>query len=55
MSLLCARGIFSANRNSPTQRTPIARRSHSRDKAQPPAPAVPGGLTDCPRAYKRKR
>src|SRR6059058_5699619 len=54
-SLLCARGIFSANQNWPTQRTPIAQRRHSRDKAQPPAPALPGGLSGCPRARKRKR
>jgi len=54
-SLLCARGIFSANRNWPTQRTPIAQRRHSRDKAQPLAPALHAGLTGRPRAHKRKR
>src|SRR5207302_9298424 len=54
-SLLCARGFFSANRNWPTQRTPIAQRRHSRDKAQPLAPALHAGLTGRPRAHKRKR
>src|SRR5437016_6306756 len=39
-SLLCARGIFGANRSWLSQRTTKAKRMHNRHKAEPPTPAL---------------
>src|SRR5206468_8862649 len=39
-SLLCARGIFSANRSWLSQRITKAKRRHYRHKAEPPTPAL---------------